>query len=145
MNKEPRFQFSKFLTLGSLCLFVWALLKGFTTDFTVIYDTTVYVTAITISGGIFGVCLKSYMGKSKAENVYKIQKTIYEEIMNVKLQYNEAMMKLIQTYHLTQDDINMFDSDSPINDGVNDILNDMRENVNNHLYDVKSEDDIENF
>jgi hypothetical protein len=65
--------------------------------------------------------------------------------MNVKLQYNEAMMKLIQTYHLTQDDINMFDNDSPINDGVNDILNDMRENVNNHLYDVKSEDDIENF
>ena len=59
MNKEPRFQFSKFLTLGSLYLFIWALLKGFTTDFTVIYDTTVYVTAITISGGIFGVCLKA--------------------------------------------------------------------------------------
>jgi hypothetical protein len=145
MNKEPKLQFSKFLTLGSLCLFIWSLLQGFSTDFTQVYDTTVYVTAITISGGIFGVCLKSYMGKSKAENVYKIQKTIYEEIMNVKLQYNEAMMKLIQTYHLTQDDVNMFDSDSPINDGVNDILNDMRENVNNHLYDVKSEDDIENF
>lgn len=143
--QEKKLQFSKFLTFSSLLLFIWSLLQGFSTDFTQVYDTTVYVTAITISGGIFGVCLKSYMGKSKAENIYKIQKTIYEEIMNVKLQYNEAMMKLIQTYHLTQDDVNMFDSDSPINDGVNDILNDMRENVNNHLYDVKSEDDIENF
>lgn len=145
MNKESKFQFSKILTIGSLLLFIWSLFQGFVTDFTQVYDTTVYVTAITISGGIFGVCLKSYMSKSKAENIYKIQKTIYEEIMNVKLQYNEAMMKLIQKYQITQNDIDMVDMDSPINDGVNEILSDMKENINNHLYDVKSEDDVENF
>ena len=143
--KESKIQFSKLLTLGSLILFIWSLFQGFTTDFTQVYDTTVYVTAITISGGIFGVCLKSYMSKSKAENIYKIQKTIYEEIMNIKLQYNEAMMKLVQKYQITQNDIDMIDMDSPINDGVNDILSDMKENINNHLYDTKIEDDIENF
>ena len=145
MNKEPRLQFSKILTLGSLALFIWALFQGFTTDFTVIYDTTVYVTAITISGGIFGVCLKAYMSKSKAENIYKIQRTMYEDIMHIKLQYNEAMMKLTQQYNLTQDDIDMSDINSPINEGVDDIMNDMRENINNHLYDTKTEDEVENF
>ena len=113
----------------SLCLFIWALFKGFTTDFTVIYDTTVYVTAITISGGIFGVCLKAYMSKSKAENIYKVQKGMYENIMQIKLQYNESMMQLAQKYHMTQDDVDMIDNISPINDGVDSIINDMKENI----------------
>lgn len=143
-KKEP-IQFSKLLTIGSLCLFVWSLLQGFTTDFTQVYDTTVYVTAITISGGIFGVCLKSYMSKSKAENIYKVQRAMYEDIMNIKLSYNENMMKLIQQYHLTQEDIDMNDTISPINDGVDDVLNDMKENINNHLYDTKMEDEIEHY
>ena len=143
--KEPRIQFSKLLTLGSLLLFIWALLKGFTTDFSAILDTTVYVTAITISGGIFGMCVKSYMSKAKAENIYKVQRTMYEDIMKVKLQYNEEMMKLNRQYNMTQDDIDMIDSVSPINNGVDDVLSDMKESINNHLYDTKTEDDIENF
>ena len=143
--KEPKFQFSKILTLGSLLLFICALFKGFTTDFSQVYDTTVYVTAITISGGIFGVCLKSYMSKSKAENIYKIQRAMYEDIMNIKLSYNEYMMQLNQKYHMTQEDIDMIDTISPINDGVEDVLNDMKENINNHLYDTKQEDEIEHY
>jgi hypothetical protein len=145
MQQEPKIQFSKFLTFGSLLLFIWSLLQGFTTDFTQVYDTTIYVTAITISGGIFGVCLKSYMSKSKAENIYKIQRTMYEDIMNIKLSYNESMMKLIKQYQLTQDDIDMNDNISPINNGIDDVLNDMKENINNHLYDTKTEDEIENY
>lgn len=145
MKKEPRIQFSKLLTLGSLCLFIWALFQGFTTDFTAVYDTTVYVTAITISGGIFGVCLKSYMSKSKAENIYKVQRVMYEDIMQIKLQYNENMMKLNQQYNMTQDDLNMIDNISPIDEGVDGVLSDMKENINNHLYDTKMEDEIENY
>ena len=143
--KEPRIQFSKILTLGSLILFIWALFQGFATDFTQVYDTTVYVTAITISGGIFGVCLKSYMSKSKAENIYKIQRAMYKDIMNIKLSYNESMMQLNQKYNMTQEDVDMIDNISPINDGVDSILNDMKENIDNHLYDTKSEDEIEHY
>lgn len=142
---KHKIQFSKILTIGSLMLFVWALLKGFSMDFTQVYDTTVYVTAITISGGIFGVCLKSYMSKSKAENIYKVQQTMYENIMNVKLAYNEHMMQLIQKYNITQDEIDVNEFDSPINNGVDSIMNDMRENIDNHLYDTKTEDEIENY
>ena len=143
--KEPKIQFSKLLTMSALILFIWALFQGFSTDFTQAYDTTVYVTAITISGGIFGVCLKSYMSKSKAENIYKVQKGMYEDIMKIKLSYNESMMKLNQQYNMTQNDIDMMDSDSPINDGVETILSDMRENINNHIYDTKQEDNIEHY
>lgn len=142
---KNKIQFSKILTIASALLFIWSLLKGFTTDFSAVYDTTVYVTSITVSGGIFGLCLKSYMSKSKAENIYKIQKGMYEDIMDIKLKYNENMMKLTQQYQMTQDDVDMVDINSPINEGMNDIMSDMRENLNNHLYDTKSEDEIENF
>lgn len=145
MNREPKFQFSKLLTIGSLILFIWALSKGFYTNFSEIYDTTVYVTAITVSGGIFGLCLKAYMSKAKAENIYKVQRTMYEDIMDIKLRYNEAMMKLNQQYNMTQDDVDMMDVNSPINEGVDEVINDMKENINNHLYDTKTEDEIENF
>lgn len=138
-------QFSKILTILSAVLFIWCLLEGFNTHFGEVYDTTVYVTSITVSGSIFGLCLKSYMSKAKAENIYKVQHGMYEDIMNIKLKYNERMMQLTQEYQMTQSDVDMMDMDSPINDGVNDIMNDMRENVNNHLYDTKMEDDIENF
>lgn len=141
--KESRLQFSKLLTVGSLLLFVWALLKGFTTNFSEILDTTVYVTSITVSGGIFGMCVKSYMSKAKAENIYKVQRAMYEDIMKVKLQYNEEMMKLNRQYNMTQNDVDIIDSSSLIDD--NDVLNDMKESINNHLYDTKTEDDINNF
>ena len=144
-NREPKIQFSKLLTIGSLLLFIWTLLKGLYIDYTSVYDTTVYVTAITISGGIFGVCLKAYMSKSKAENIYKVQKTMYEDIMDIKLKYNQQMMKLIQEYQISQDEIDMNDMSNPISEGVDSVISDMKENVNNHLYDTKTEDEIETF
>ena len=138
-------QFSKIITIFSALLFIWCLLEGFKADFSQILDTAVYVTSITVSGGIFGLCLKSYMSKAKAENIYKVQHGMYKDIMDIKLKYNEEMMKLTQQYNMTQDDVDMMDSNSPINDGVYDVLSDMKENINNHLYDTKSEDEIENF
>ena len=144
-NREPKIQFSKLLTIGSLLLFIWTLLKGLYIDYTSVYDTTVYVTAITISGGIFGVCLKAYMSKSKAENIYKVQKTMYEDIMDIKLKYNQQMMKLIHEYQISQDEIDINDMSNPISEGADSIISDMKENVNNHLYDTKTQDEIETF
>lgn len=143
MNKEPKIQFSKLLAIGSFVLFIWTLYQGLNIDFTEVFDTTVHITAITISGGIFGVCIKSYMSKSKAENIYKIQQSMYEKIMDIKLDYNEKMMKLIQQYNITQDDIDMVDMTNPISEGVDSMVNDMKENINNHLYDTKTQDEID--
>ena len=142
---KNKIQFSKILTILSFMIFVWTLYCGFSASFNQLYDISVYVTAITVSGGIFGVCLKSYMSKSKAENIYKVQKTMYEDIMDIKLYYNEEMMKLIQKYNLNQEDINMADNTSYIDNGVDNIVGDMQESINNHLYDTKTEDDIENY
>ena len=105
-------------------MFVWTLYCGFSASFNQLYDISVYVTAITVSGGIFGVCLKSYMSKSKAENIYKVQKTMYEDIMDIKLKYNQQMMKLIQEYQISQDEIDMNDMSNPINEGVDSIISD---------------------
>lgn len=142
---KNKIQFSKILTILSFIMFVWTLYSGFSASFNQLYDISVYVTAITVSGSIFGVCLKSYMSKSKAENIYKIQKTMYEDIMDIKLYYNEEMMKLIQKYNLNQEDINMADNTSYIDNGIDNVVGDMQESINNHLYDTKTEDDVENY
>ena len=34
---------------------------------------------------------------------------------------------------------------NPISEGVESVISDMKENVNNHLYDTKTQDDIETF
>ena len=85
------------------------------------------------------------MSKSKAENIYKVQKTMYEDIMDIKLKYNQQMMKLIQQYQISQDEIDINDMSNPISEGVDSIISDMKENVNNHLYDTKTQDEIETF
>lgn len=143
MKKEPKIQFSKLLAIGSFVLFIWTLYRGLYVDFTEVLDTTINVTAITISGGIFGVCIKSYMSKSKAENIYKIQQSMYENMMDIKLNYNKKMMKLIQQYNVSQEEIDMYDVSNPIEDGVNSVVNDMKDNIGNHLYDTKVQDEIE--
>lgn len=145
---KPRIEFSKLLSLGSLLIFVIILIKGCIMDMTQVYDTTLYVTAITVSGGIFGVCLKAYMSKSKAENVYKVQKEMYRDVMQIKLNYNTKMMRLSQKYNTTQADIqntiSSNESECPI-DMEQNIINDMTENIDNHLSDTKIEDDVQNF
>lgn len=83
------------------------------------------------------------MSKAKAENIYKVQRAMYEDIMKVKLQYNEEMMKLNRQYNMTQNDVDIIDSSSLIDD--NDVLSDMKESISNHLYDTKTEDDVNNF
>lgn len=143
MKKEPKIQFSKLLAMGSFVLFIWTLYRGLYVDFTEVLDTTINVTAITISGGIFGVCIKSYMSKSKAENIYKIQQSMYENMMDIKLNYNKKMMKLIHQYNVSQEEIDMYDVSNPIEDGVNSVVNDMKNNIDNHLYDTKVQDEIE--
>ena len=92
----PKIQYSKLITSIVIGLFVIALGKAFTTDFSQMTDTSVYIAIITTCGGIMGLCLKYYMSKSKAENIYKVQRGMYEDIMAIKLDYNKKMIQILK-------------------------------------------------
>ena len=59
--------------------------------------------------------------------------------------FRSSMMQLSQKYNMTQDDIDMIDTATTINEGAESVIQDMKENIDNHLYDAKSEDEVENY
>lgn len=141
--KESKFQYSKILPVISLVLFCAVLIKVMNVDYTNYFDTAVYVSAITVSGGIFGMIVKSYNSKAKAENVSKIQLSMYHDTMKTRLWYNEQMALIKQRYGLTNDDISEIEDDSPIDDISEEQINEMKQTLDNFASDSKEEDDIQ--
>lgn len=141
--KNPKFQYSKILPIVSLVLFCAVLIKVMNVDYTNYFDTAVYVSAITVSGGIFGMIVKSYNAKSKAENVSKIQISMYNDTMKTRLWYNEQMALIKQQYGLTDDDISEIEENSHIDDISEEQLNDMKQTLDNFTADSKEEDDVQ--
>lgn len=143
--KNPKFQYSKVLPIISLVLFCAVLIKVMNVDYTNYFDTAVYVSAITVSGGIFGMIVKSYNAKSKAENVSKIQLGVYHDTMKTRLWYNEQMVLIKKQYGLTDDDISEIEADSPIDDISEEQVIDMKQTLDNFVADSKEEDDVQNY
>lgn len=143
----PKIQYSKLITTTVVGLFIISLGKAFTTDFTQMTDTSIYISIITTCGGIMGLCLKYYMSKSKAENIYKVQRGMYEDMMAIKLDYNKKMIQILKENNITQQEIDSNDLVSNINidNGICNITNDMTESLNNHLYDTKQVDEVTNY
>lgn len=91
---DKRLQYSKILPIVTGLIFIAVLIKGLSIDLDTMTDTAVFVTAITVSGGIFGATLKYYMNKSQAENVYKLKLGLYKEASKEHYKYNEKMYEL---------------------------------------------------
>jgi hypothetical protein len=87
------------------------------------------------------------MSKSKAENIYKVQRGMYEDIMAIKLDYNKKMIQILKENNITQQEIDANDLVSNVNidNGICNITNDMTESLNNHLYDTKQVDEVTNY
>lgn len=141
--KNPKIQYSKILPIISLVLFCAVLVKVMNVDYTNYFDTAVYVSAITVSGGIFGMIVKSYNAKSKAENVSKIQLAMYHDTMKTRLWYNEQMALIKQQYGMTDNDMSEIEADSPIDDISEEQINEMKQTLDNFTADSKEEDDVQ--
>ena len=112
MEKERRelrtrkFEFSKFVTLIVILLFIGTLISSifylYWSDGNII-DSTIAVTAMTVTGGMVTLVIKHYMSKAKVENIYKIQLGMMEDLIKNRLTYNEEMYKLGKKYRLSED------------------------------------------
>lgn len=118
-----KIEYSKILATVSMLLFVCTLIYGYVVmtnliihETATLFDLTFFVSAITITGGVFMTTAKHYYSKSGLQNTTHIRNGVYEQILKVRLQFIEENLKLQQKYNVSQDEINEIEMESPFVD-----------------------------
>lgn len=146
-NKEKRFTTSKVWLFITGLLFVLIILAVFclmTTSDTIL-DTSIYVTAITVSGGIFGSNLCWYSKKAGSENQYKLRISMYETAVDKRLYYNEEMLKLREKYGVSQEELNQIDYDGDMDDFSSDELSGAKNKLDQFRDETETPDELQIF
>lgn len=122
-------EYSKILPTVSMILFVVTLIVGFIAMFYLIinnietlYDLAFFVSAITITGGIWSMTNKCYYSKTGLQNVASIRKSTYEEVMKVRLNYIEEVLKMRDKYNIDDSDISDIENSSPFQELSDSVL-----------------------
>lgn len=110
-----------------------------------IFDTTVFVTAITVSGGIFGSNLVWYSKKSASENHYKLRMSMYEDVVNQRLYFNEEMLKLRKKYNVSEDVMENINNYGEIDEMMDDALCNVKDKLDRDQDDIESPNELQNF
>lgn len=117
MNKP---QYTKMVVTITTILFIVTLFSClwymFYITFSGLGETVDYIvatTALSVMGGIYGMVLRSYMSKSGLENVATIRKSVYKEIMNTRLEYDEKVLILKKKYEIDQNEFDEIEDEAP--------------------------------
>ena len=149
MKEEKKLTYSKLIVLITAIIFVVCLLLSFyaflTSTVDTAIDTTVLVTAITVSGSIFGSNLCWYSKKAAGENNYKLRIALYKDSTETRLKYNEEMMKLMKEYDISEEDIEKINDSADIDDMMDNALNDTVNNLDENRDDCSSLNEMQNF
>lgn len=138
-------QYSKILPIITGIIFIGTLIKGFTMDFGAVMDTTFYVSGLTISGGLFGSAIISYLRKAQLENVQKIKGNIYSLATTERLRFIEESYKLKIKYGMTDSDIEEAEMISPMDEFENDALNSMSLTGDMAMDEASEKVEIQNY
>lgn len=119
-KNNRRFEYSKILAMASLLLFLCSLIYGYVimtylilSDTATLFDLAFFGTAITITGGVFMTTTKHYYSKSGLQNTCHIRNGVYKQIMKVRLNYIEEVLKLQKKYNVTEMEIDEIETTSP--------------------------------
>ena len=131
--KKKKIEFSKIIIGILFIILFYVLYKGLNFDFNkyVVSDIAFYVTAITVIGGILGSALVQYYKKSSAENIKKIQTSLYRDTTKIRLHYNEEMMKLKLKYEMSDKDVSEFEDQTQIDEISDNVLNQSISEIDN--------------
>ena len=149
MKEEKKLTYSKLIVLITAIIFIVCLLLSFyaflTSTVDNAIDTTVLVTSITVSGGIFGSNLCWYSKKAAGENNYKLRMALYKDSTETRLKYNEEMMKIMKKYDISEEDIEKINDSTDIDDMMDNALNDTVSNLDENRDDCSSLNEMQNF
>ena len=147
--KEKRVTWSKgnvvctgTIFVASVGLAFWLYISG---NIQNMYDVSVIVTLISVTGAIFGSNLVWYSKKASAENQYKLRMSMYKEAAKARLEYNEQMMILKKKYEMTQEDIDNIDMTGDMDDFMDSALSDVRSKLDESQNEFESPDNLETF
>ena len=129
-------------SLFILTLLVCVFLSNFNKN---VYDTTVMVTAISVTGAIFGSSLIWYFKKAGSENQYKLRMSMYEDVVNQRLYFTEEMLKLRIKYGASEEDIAMIDDEGEIDDLMEETFQNMNNKMNQEQDELETPNDIQTF
>ena len=117
---KKKIEYSKILATASLLLFLCTLLYGYVvmtylilSESASLYDLAFFVTAITITGGVYMTTAKHYYSKSGLQNTAHIRNGVYKQVMKVRLDYIEEVLKLQQKYNVSEMEISEIEMNSP--------------------------------
>ena len=127
-SKTPRskkFRTSKIIMWLFIVLFIYVIYKGVNYDFSSVtyMDSAIFCACIVAVSGILGAIVTKYLNNSNSENIPRIQLELFEKSMNIRLQYNEKMLKLQNKYGVTSEEVHEIENDSHMDDVSESILN----------------------
>lgn len=137
MNNK-RIQYSKIITLLSFILFCGCIIKCFTVNISTVYDISLYVSIITVSGTLCVTSVVWYLKNSQAEKVARIKAETYRIISEERYKYNEKMLKLKSEYQYTESEIIEIENNSPLDELEQDALNSMNASIDSAMEDASS-------
>lgn len=109
------------------------------------YDTAAIITCITVSGSIFGSNLCWYSKKAASENQYKLRMGLYADAAKIRLDFNESMMKLMQEYGITEDDVSKIDDSGEIDEMMGEAIDDAKSSLDAARDEADSPNEIQQF
>lgn len=123
--KSKKVRTSKIVMWLFILLFIYVIYKGVNYDFSSVtyMDTAIFCACITSVSGILGAVILKYYNNSNAENIPRIQISLYKKTMDIRLKYNEEMMKLKNKYNVSDSDVMEFESMTGIGDISDNIIN----------------------
>lgn len=123
--KKFKLRTSKLIMWIFIVLFVYVIYKGVNYDFSSVtyMDSAIFCGCIVAVSGILGAIVTKYLNNSNSENIPRIQIALYKESLDLRLQYNEQMMKLKKQYNVSQDEVYEIENESHMDEVSESILN----------------------
>lgn len=110
-----------------------------------ILDTSVLITAITISGSIFGTNLCWYSKKATSENVYKLRMHMYHDTVQLRLYFNEEILKMKHQYGVGDEEIYDNDNRGEIDEMMEEALGSMKNRLDQDQEDADTPTEYQQY
>lgn len=138
MKNTCKPQYSKFVHISSLVIFVFVLAYSLTSNGDGMYNTIIYTTAITISGTLCALTVVWYLKKSQVENVYKLQCHLVEVISDTEIKTTKEKLHMKKEYGVADFDLEEICNSSSLDEFKEKTITDIQSELDDAMNDAKS-------
>lgn len=140
---KNKYQYSKKIPIVTGVIFIsFTLLSMF---FGNIIDSTLAMTSISVSGGIFGSSIIWYLKKSQVENSFKLKCEQLKQTVNYRLYFIEETLKLQKKYNVSSYQIDEIESKGPIDEMENSTMDNLSQIVDEYDREGHEKINLQNY